>query len=95
MGLVANGDFIAVRSKNSLLLLKRRLMMTTKEISEKTGIPWTTLISWAKSDPAGWRYQLVMAMSVANPDFFSKFNPRVEPKSESMGLNGFGVVGLP
>ena len=65
--------------------------MTTKEISEKTGIPWTTLISWAKSDPTGWRYQLVMAMSVATPDFFSKFDP--SEKSESMGVNGFGVMG--
>ena len=67
--------------------------MTTKEISEKTGIPWTTLISWAKSDPAGWRYQLVMAMSVANPDFFSKFDPSDKPKSESMGLNASGLLG--
>lgn len=67
--------------------------MTTKEISEKTGIPWTTLITWAKSDPAGWRYQLVMAMSVATPEFFSKFNPSDKPKSESMGVNGFGVMG--
>ncbi|WP_096013519.1 hypothetical protein [Campylobacter lanienae] len=67
--------------------------MTTKEISEKTGIPWTTLISWAKSDEAGWRYQLVMAMSVATPDFFSKFNPSDKPNSESIGVNGFGVMG--
>ncbi|WP_086226705.1 hypothetical protein [Campylobacter devanensis] len=69
--------------------------MTTKQISQRTGIPWSTLVTWAKSDPAGWRYQLVMAMSVATPDFFSKFKPSDKPKSESMGVNGFGVVGLP
>ena len=64
--------------------------MTTKQISQRTGIPWSTLVTWAKSDPSGWRYQLVMAMSVANPDFFSKFNPRVEPQLDNLQTNIIG-----
>ncbi|MBR2148391.1 MAG: hypothetical protein IKK93_06305 [Campylobacter sp.] len=62
--------------------------MTTKQISQRTGIPWSTLVTWAKSDPAGWRYQLVVALSVATPDFFSKFNP--EPKREDLQSNIIG-----
>ena len=62
--------------------------MTTKQISQRTGIPWSTLVAWAKSDPAGWRYQLVVALSVATPDFFSKFNP--EPKREDLQSNIIG-----
>ncbi|WP_086256455.1 hypothetical protein [Campylobacter vicugnae] len=62
--------------------------MTTKQISEKTGIPWSTLVTWAKSDPTGWRYQLVVALSVATPDFFSKFKP--ESKSENLQSNIIG-----
>lgn len=62
--------------------------MTTKQISQRTGIPWSTLVTWAKSDPAGWRYQLVIAMSTATPDFFSKFNP--ESKREDLQSNIIG-----
>lgn len=62
--------------------------MTTKQISQRTGIPWSTLVTWAKSDPAGWRYQLVIAMSTAMPDFFSKFKP--ESKREDLQSNIIG-----
>lgn len=62
--------------------------MTTKQISQRTGIPWSTLVTWAKSDPAGWRYQLVIAMSTATPDFFSKFKP--ESKREDLQSNIIG-----
>ena len=80
--------------------------MTTKQISQRTGIPWSTLVTWAKSDPAGWRYQLVMAMSVATPEFFSKFNveqgsveqrsgglSKVEPKSGGVQSSASGLMG--
>lgn len=64
--------------------------MTTKQISQRTGIPWSTLVTWAKSDPTEWRYQLVVAMSTATPDFFSKFNPSVKPQLDNLQSNIIG-----